>query len=428
MSDGAYRGPKGTYDVYPGDASRQEPHERPDLWEWFSGISREHFARYNFREVRTPIFEEAELYRRSSGETSDVVTKEMFEFTDKGGRDLALRPEGTPGAVRAYIQHGMHKLAQPVKLWYFGPMFRHERQQKGRYRQHTQIGAEVLGSDDPLVDVEAIALLYGIHQAAGVREEVVHINNLGDAETRQRYLPELRAFLERHRSDLDADSVARIERNPMRTFDSKDRGTQAVMAEAPLVGDFLSDEATAHLETVKEGLEAVGVPHVVDERLVRGLDYYTSTVFEAKSAVLGAQDTVGAGGRYNRLVEDLGGPDVPGIGFGSGVERILLAAAEREPSSSLDAYFVTLVEEARMPAFRLASELRAEGLSCDLDYAQRSAKGQFKQADRSGASFAVVIGEDELREGSCTVRDMQRGEETKVPLGDSKALLRVVSR
>ncbi|CAN5556990.1 MAG: histidine--tRNA ligase [Actinomycetota bacterium] len=427
MSEKSYRGPKGTYDVFPGDATRQEPHERPDLWEWFSEISRDHFRRYNFHEVRTPDFEEAGLYRRSSGETSDVVTKEMFEFTDKGGRDLALRPEGTPGAVRAYIQHGMHKLAQPVKMWYFGPMFRHERQQKGRYRQHTQIGAEILGSDDPLVDVEAIALLYGIHQAVGVREEVVHINNLGDAATREKYVPELRAYLDKNQADLDPDSVARIERNPMRTFDSKDKNTQAVMAEAPLVGEFLSDDATAHLETVKEGLAAVGVPFVVDGRLVRGLDYYTSTVFEAKSPVLGAQDTVGAGGRYNRLVEDLGGPDMPGIGFGSGVERILLAASEREPSSSLDVYFITLAPEARMAAFALASELRSEGVSCDLDYAQRSAKGQFKQADRSDARFAVVIGEDEMREGVCTVRDMSKGDETKVPLDDSKSLLRAVA-
>lgn len=427
MSEKAYRSPKGTYDVFPGDATRQEPHERPDLWEWFSEIARDHFRRYNFREVRTPDFEEAGLYRRSSGETSDVVTKEMFEFTDKGGRDLALRPEGTPGAVRAYIQHGMHKLAQPVKMWYFGPMFRHERQQKGRYRQHTQIGAEILGSDDPLVDVEAIALLYGIHQAAGVREEVVHINNLGDAATREKYVPELRAYLDKNRSDLDADSIARIERNPMRTFDSKAENTKAVMAEAPLVTDFLSEEATAHFETVKEGLSAVGVPYIVDERLVRGLDYYTSTVFEAKSAVLGAQDTVGAGGRYNSLVEDLGGPSMPGIGFGSGVERILLAAAEREPSSSLDVYFVTLVPEARMAAFSLASGLRAEGVSCDLDYAGRSAKGQFKQADRAGAEFSVIIGDDEVRESFCTVHNMVNGEEAKVPLDDAGSLLRAVS-
>jgi len=421
----SYRGPRGTYDVFPGDASRQEPHERPDLWAWVQDIARDYFRRYNFREVRTPIFEELELFARSSGETSDVVTKEMFEFTDKGGREMALRPEGTPGVVRAYVQHGLHGLAQPFKMWYFGPMFRHERQQRGRYRQHTQIGAEVLGSGDPLVDAEVIALLYGIHQAIGVRDEVIHLNNLGDMETRERYVPELRSFLEKHRSELDHDSIARLDKNPMRTFDSKDPDTQAVLEEAPLVGEFLSDEATAHLEAVKGGLEALGVPYMIDERLVRGLDYYTSTVFEAKSPVLGAQDTVGAGGRYNGLIEALGGPDLPGIGFGSGVERILLAAAAREPESALDVFFVTLTPEARMPALRLAGALREEGVPCDLDYGRRGAKGQFRQADRSGAAFTVVIGEDELASGSITLRDMRTGDERTVS-GEAEALLRAI--
>jgi len=421
----SYRGPRGTYDVFPGDASRQEPHERPDLWAWVQDIARDYFRRYNFREVRTPIFEELELFARSSGETSDVVTKEMFEFTDKGGREMALRPEGTPGVVRAYVQHGLHGLAQPFKMWYFGPMFRHERQQRGRYRQHTQIGAEVLGSGDPLVDAEVIALLYGIHQAIGVRDEVIHLNNLGDMETRERYVPELRSFLEKHRSELDHDSIARLDKNPMRTFDSKDPDTQAVLEEAPLVGEFLSDEATAHLEAVKGGLEALGVPYMIDERLVRGLDYYTSTVFEAKSPVLGAQDTVGAGGRYNGLIEALGGPDLPGIGFGSGVERILLAAAAREPEAVLDVFFVTLTPEARMPALRLAGALREEGVPCDLDYGRRGAKGQFRQADRSGAAFTVVIGEDELASGSITLRDMRTGDERTVS-GEAEALLRAI--
>ncbi len=421
----SYRGPRGTYDVFPGDASRQEPHERPDLWAWVQDIARDYFRRYNFREVRTPIFEELELFARSSGETSDVVTKEMFEFTDKGGREMALRPEGTPGVVRAYVQHGLHGLAQPFKMWYFGPMFRHERQQRGRYRQHTQIGAEVLGSGDPLVDAEVIALLYGIHQAIGVRDEVIHLNNLGDMETRERYVPELRSFLEKHRSELDHDSIARLDKNPMRTFDSKDPDTQAVLEEAPLVGEFLSDEATAHLEAVKGGLEALGVPYMIDERLVRGLDYYTSTVFEAKSPVLGAQDTVGAGGRYNGLIEALGGPDLPGIGFGSGVERILLAAAAREPESALDVFFVTLTPEARIPALRLAGALREEGVPCDLDYGRHGAKGQFRQADRSGAVFTVVIGEDELASDSITLRDMRTGDERTVS-GETEALLRAI--
>lgn len=423
MSAG-YRGPKGTYDVYPGG---RDPHERPELWAFVEEVARDFFRRYNYSEVRTPIFEEAQLFARSAGEASDIVVKkEMFAFTDQGGREFALRPEGTPGAIRAYVEHNLYKLAQPVKLFYIGPMFRQERQQKGRYRQHTQIGAEVLGSPDPLVDVEVISLLYNLHQAVGVRDEVVYLNNLGDMETRRAYVPELRAYLQEHRADLDPDSVARLETNPLRTFDSKDPNTQALLDEAPKIGDFLSPEAAAHLATVREGLEALAIPYELDERLVRGLDYYTATVFELKSAALGAQDTVGAGGRYNGLISELGGPDLAGIGFGSGVERILLAAASREESARTDAFFVTLAPEARIPALRLVSALRSEGVSCDMDYGDRSAKGQFKQADRSGAAFAVIIGDDELREGVCKVRDMASGEENAVPLSGGKELLRLL--
>jgi histidyl-tRNA synthetase len=421
----SYRAPKGTYDVYPGG---REPHERPELWSFVEERARDLFRRYNYSEVRTPIFEEAQLFVRSVGEASDIVSKEMFAFEDKGGRELALRPEGTAGVVRSYVEHGLYKRAQPLKLFYVGPMFRYEQQQKGRYRQHTQIGVEVLGSADPLVDVEVISLLYAIHQAAGVEDELVYLNNLGDLQTRRVYVPELRAFLRKHEGELDPDSVARLETNPLRTFDSKDESTQAVLAEAPTIGEFLSPEASAHLDAVREGLGALGIPHEVDERLVRGLDYYTLTVFEAKSGALGAQDTVGAGGRYNGLVSELGGPDLAGIGFGSGVERILLAAASHEPSPSLRVFFVTLAPEARTLAMRLASALRSEGVACDLDYAGRSAKGQFRQADRSAAAFAAVIGEEELETGVCTLRDMGSGEELTVSVADgAKELLRAVS-
>ena len=423
----SYRGPKGTYDVFPGG---REPHERPELWAFVERAARDLFRRYNYSEIRTPFFEEAQLFARSAGESSDIVVKkEMFTFQDMGGRELALRPEGTPGAVRSYVEHGLYKQAQPLKLFYVGPMFRQERQQRGRYRQHTQIGVEVLGSADPLVDVEVISLLYSIHQAVGVTDEVVYLNNLGDMETRRAYMPELRAFLQQHRDELDPDSVARLETNPLRTFDSKDENTQALLAEAPTIGEFLSPEASSHLAAVQEGLGALGVPYEIDERLVRGLDYYTLTVFEAKSGALGAQDTVGAGGRYNGLVAELGGPDLAGIGFGSGVERILLAAAAREAPTSLDVFFVTLVPEARTAAMRLASDLRAEGVACDLDYAGRSAKGQFRHADRSGAAYAAILGEDELARGVCTVRDMASGEEREVSVADGfKELLRAVAK
>ncbi|MBD0353601.1 MAG: histidine--tRNA ligase [Rubrobacteraceae bacterium] len=421
-----YKGPRGTYDVYPGG---REPHERPELWTFVEAHARDFFRRYNYAEIRTPIFEELQLFARSAGESSDIVVKkEMFAFRDMGGRELALRPEGTPGAVRAYLEHNLFKRAQPIKLFYVGPMFRQERQQRGRYRQHTQIGAEVLGSDDPLVDVEVIALLYGIHQAVGVSDEVVYLNNLGDMETRRNYVPELRSFLHKHRAELDPDSVARLETNPLRTFDSKDENTQALLEEAPTIGDFLSPEAAGHLTAVEEGLGSLGIPYEVDERLVRGLDYYTMTVFEAKSGALGAQDTVGAGGRYNGLVSELGGPDLPGIGFGSGVERILLAAASHEVAAPLGVFFVTLDPEARLMAVSLANALRAEGVSCDLDYAQRSAKGQFRQADRSGAAYAAIVGEDEIKHSTCTVRDMNTGEEHTVSVADgAKELLRAVT-
>jgi histidyl-tRNA synthetase len=418
-----YRGPRGTYDVFPGG---EEPHARPELWTFVEDTARELFARYNYSEVRTPIFEEARLFARTAGEGSDIVVqKEMFTFLDKGEREMALRPEGTPGAVRAYIEHNLYKLAQPVKLFYIGPMFRQERQQKGRYRQHTQIGVEALGTSDPLVDVEVISLLYAIHQAVGVKEEVVYVNNLGDLETRRVYVPELRAY---HRSELDPDSLSRMDTNPLRTFDSKHEGTQAVLAEAPRITSYLSSEASAHLAAVRKGLEALGIPYEIDDRLVRGLDYYTMTVFEAKSGALGAQDTVGAGGRYNGLISDLGGPDLGGIGFGSGVERMLLAAASRETTSLLDVFFVTLTPEARIPAMQLAGALREEGISSDLDYGGRGMRAQFKQADRMGAYYAAILGEEELARGVCTVRDMASGEERVVPVVDgAKDLIRAVA-
>jgi histidyl-tRNA synthetase len=421
-----FRGPKGTYDVFVGG---REPHERPELWTFVEERARELFDRYNYSEVRTPIFEEARLFARTAGEGSDIVVqKEMFTFRDKGEREMALRPEGTPGAVRAYIEHNLYKLAQPIKLFYIGPMFRQERQQRGRYRQHTQIGVEVLGTSDPLVDVEVISLLYAIHRAVGVRDEVVHLNNLGDAETRQAYVPELRAYLRRHSGELDPDSLARMDTNPLRTFDSKHERTQAVLAEAPRITSFLSEEAAGHLAAVRDGLAGLGVPYEIDDGLVRGLDYYTMTVFEAKSGALGAQDTVGAGGRYNSLISDLGGPDLGGIGFGSGVERMLLAAASQEKKANLDVFFVTLSLEARIPAMKLASALREEGISADLDFGGRGLRAQFKQVDRVGASYAVILGEDELAQGIATVRDMASGDERQVPLTDGvKDLLRAVA-
>ena len=341
-----------------------------------------------------------------------MVQKEMFTFTDKGEREMALRPEGTPGAVRAYIEHNLYKLAQPIKLFYIGPMFRQERQQRGRYRQHTQIGVEALGTSDPLVDVEVISLLYAIHRAVGVRDEIVYLNNLGDAETRQTYVPELRAYLKKHSGELDPDSLARMETNPLRTFDSKHEGTQAVLAEAPRITSFLSEEASAHLAAVLEGLGALGIPYEIDDGLVRGLDYYTMTVFEAKSGALGAQDTVGAGGRYNGLISDLGGPDLGGIGFGSGVERMLLAAASQEKRASLDVFFVTLAPEARIAGHDGWPGHCGRKVSPPISTTGGGACGRSSSRPTApGASYAVVLGEDELaaRRGHAAGHGFGRG-------------------
>jgi histidyl-tRNA synthetase len=407
----SYRGPKGTYDVFP---QGREPYEKPELWTWIELVANDIFRRFNFTKVQLPIFEEANLFIRSVGEASDIVRKEMFLFYDKGNRQFALRPEGTASVVRSYIQRGLPKRAPFQKLWYFGPMFRYERQQKGRFRQHVQIGAEVLGSADPLVDVELISLLYHFHQVVGVRDEVFHLNNLGDVQTREAYIPELRAFFLRYRNELDADSLSRLDTNPLRILDSKDKRTQQILEQAPSIRHFLSPQASEHFKVVRQGLDVLRIPHVVDENLVRGLDYYTMTVFEAKSTALGAQDTVGAGGRYNGLVQELGGPDLPGIGFGTGVERILLAAQTPETGPSVDVFFVTLASEARLLALQLADALRSAGVSCDLDFGDRSSSAKFRQADRAGATWALIIGPDELETGVCRVRDMTTGEERTV--------------
>jgi len=259
----SYKGPRGTYDVYPGG---REPHERAGLWAFVEARARELLSLHNYSEIRTPVFEEIELFARTAGEASDIVVqKEMFTFRDKGDREMALRPEGTPGVVRAYIEHNLSKLTQPIKLFYVGPMFRQERQQKGRYRQHTQIGVEALGTSDPLVDVEVISLLYSIHQAVGVKEEVVYLNNVGDLETRRAYVPELRAYLQKHADHLDPDSVARMETNPLRTFDSKHEATQAILAEAPKIGAFLSRDASEHLGAVREVFVAGRVRRPLDQ-------------------------------------------------------------------------------------------------------------------------------------------------------------------
>ncbi len=389
------RAPRGTFDVLPEDGRR-----RRDLWR----LSEELLEPAGYGTAFTPIFESTELFARGVGETTDIVQKEMFTFEDQGGRSLTLRPEGTAGICRAYIEHGMHKLPQPVKLWYWGPFFRHEAPQAGRYRQFTQVGAEALGSDDPTIDAELILLLSELLERAGARGIRLRLSSLGTPETRRAYSDELRAYLGGRESELSEEVRNRIDANPLRAFDSDDPGTKRVLEGAPRLIDRLAPEDAEHFEAVRALLEDAGQPYELDGTLVRGLDYYTRTVFEFESTELGAQSALGGGGRYDLLVEQLGGPPTPGVGWAAGVERILLASGGEAAAQAPQAFIA--VESDPRAAFALLRRLREKGVQAQMEQAGRSLKGQLKHADRLGARSVVIVGDDGLR-----VRDMQSGEQ-----------------
>ena len=395
-----FQAPRGTADVLPADAAARARIER---------VARELLERAGYSPIETPMFEDTELFARGVGGSTDIVRKEMFTFEDKGGRSITLRPEATASIARAYLEHGMQKLPQPVKLWWYGPLFRHERPQAGRFRQFTQLDAEVIGSDSPLVDAELILLCDELLRALEVPDLTLKIGSLGSPEARAEYRAELIAYLRRHETELDRDVRERIEDNPLRAFDSKDEGTQAVMADAPTMLDRLEGEDAEHFAAVRRLLDQAGLAYEVDGRLVRGLDYYTRTVFEFHSARLGAQSQVAGGGRYDRLIELLGGPPTPANGWAAGIERILLAIGASEERLAHDV-FVAADDSQRERALALATELRRVGLRADLDLAGRGMKGQMRQADRTGASHAVILDAD----GSIRLRDMRSGEQREV--------------
>jgi histidyl-tRNA synthetase len=392
----SYQAPKGTFDILPDDAVARERLE---------AAARDLFARYGYGRLETPVFEDTELFERGVGESTDIVRKEMFTFEDLGGRSLTLRPEGTAPICRAYVEHGMHKLAQPVKLWYLGPVFRHERPQAGRFRQFSQVGAEAIGSDSPLVDAELIILLDELLHGIGVPALTLKLGSLGSPEARAAYREELIGFLRAHEGDLAEDVRERIDANPLRAFDSKDEGTRGVMAGAPTVLERLDKDDAEHFEEVRRLLDQAGIAYELDGTLVRGLDYYTRTVFAFESERLGAQSEVGGGGRYDRLVEQLGGPPTPAAGWAAGVDRILLAVGEGAEGAGIDV-FVVAEDGRRDRALALATELRQAGLRTDLDLAGRSVKGQMKQADRLGARRVVILEADGVQ-----LRDMESGEQ-----------------
>ena len=399
MTMASFQAPKGTFDVLPGqERARALVAERTAATLGGAGYAR----------IETPIFEDTALFARGVGEATDIVRKEMFSFEDGGGRSITLRPEGTAPVCRAYLEHGMQKLPQPVKLWYAGPYFRYERPQEGRHRQFNQIGAEVIGSDSPLVDAELIILLDRLLRGLGAAGLTLRLSSLGSAAARSAYREELRAYLRDHEADLSDEVRARIDLNPMRAFDSDHAGTRAVMAAAPTMLERLEGADAEHFAAVRSLLDGAGVAYELDPTLVRGLDYYNRTVFEFASDRLGAQSGVGGGGRYDGLIELIGGPPTPAIGWAAGIERILLAIDAPAPEPAIDAFVVAAEDRER--AFALVTELRAAGLSADLDLAGRSFKGQMKQADRSGARVAVIL----EAAGGATLRDMTSGEQREV--------------
>ena len=383
------------------------------LWQHIEATARHHFQRASIAEIRTPVLEATELFARGIGEATDVVGKEMYTFLDRGERSCTLRPEGTASVVRAAIQHGL--LSQgPQRLWYGGPMFRYERPQAGRQRQFHQIGLELLGFADPRSDVEAIAVAWDLLADLGVQGLALELNSLGSADDRARYRSQLVSWLSERREQLDPDSQDRLERNPLRILDSKNPTTQALLAEAPTLAEALSEESRERFQQVQSGLQQLGIPFQLNPRLVRGLDYYSHTAFEITSTQLGAQATVCGGGRYDGLVEQLGGPATAAVGWALGMERlaILLAQGAQTPAAEVaEIYVVSRGEQAEAQALQLAVQLRRAGRRVELDLSAAAFGKQFKRADRSGAHWAVVIGESEASEGVVLLKDLRRAPE-----------------
>ena len=394
--------PRGTFDILP-----QEWGQRARVY----AAAAEIFDRAGYGRIETPAFEDTDLFARGVGQSTDIVQKEMFSFEDQGGRNLTLRPEGTAPIVRAYLEHGMQKLAQPVKLWHWGPYFRHERPQSGRFREFNQIGAEAIGSDSPLVDAELIILLDELFRGLALPGIRLRLGSLGSADSRMAYREELKAYLRGRQKELAPSVRERIDLNPMRAFDSDDPGTRQVMEEAPTMLERLGEDDAEHFNAVRAVLDRAGIAYQLDPTLVRGLDYYTRTVFEFESDRLGAQAALGGGGRYDGLVERLGGPATPACGWAAGIERIVLALDEEEGGNAIDV-FVAASPDRRERAFALVRELRRAGLRAELDLADRSLKGQMKQADRLGARAAIVLDE----ERPAQLRDMASGEQRELDL------------
>lgn len=407
----AYSAPRGTVDILA---------EQSTKWQQLEQLLRTICANYNVKEMRVPIFEHTELFTRAVGDTTDVVSKEMYTFEDKKGRSITLRPEGTSGIARSYVENKLYGLPEKLqKYYYMGPMFRYERPQNGRQRQFHQFGVEMLGLESPYVDVECMVMAVTIVEALGLNNVTLHINTLGDNESRDAYRQALKDHFAPVLNELCHDCQSRYEKNPLRILDCKVDKEHQVMKNAPRTIDYLSENAKEHFEKVCALLDDLEIDYIVDSNLVRGLDYYSHTVFEVISddPKLGAGATVGGGGRYNSLIQELGGPETPGVGFAFGLERLMIAAGDNlEEEEGLDVYVMPLGEEAKDLAMQIVTMLRANGFTCDMDQCNRGLKGQFKSADRFHAHFSMIIGEEEVQKEVVNMKCNHSKEQTVVPL------------
>lgn len=403
--------PRGTKDILP-DAVGD--------WNYVEGEIRELCRRFGYSEIRTPIFEHTELFQRGIGEGTDVVDKEMYTFTDRGERSITLRPENTASAVRAYLQNKLYAQSNLVKLFYIGSMFRYDRPQAGRMREFHQFGVEALGEANPAVDAEVILLAMNLLEGLGLKDLELSINSVGCPKCRSKYRTMLQDFFRDKLEDLCEDCRSRFERSPLRILDCKKDSDKPYMADAPKITDCLCEECADHFAKLKELLTSAGISFTHDPRLVRGLDYYTKTAFEIKYPPLGAQSAVAGGGRYDGLIEEMGGNPTPAVGFATGLERLLLALESQnllpEKNRSVDAYVVALGETAQAEGFKLLNSLRQQGLSAAMDFAGRSMKAQMKQANKLGAKYSVILGEDEIAEGVVMLRSMEDSSQAKVPM------------
>ena len=419
MAELRYRAPKGTNDlVFPGS----------ERTERVLSLAGEILTLHGYRRISTPIFENTELFKRSIGEDTDIVTKEMYTFEDHSGESLTMRPEGTAPVVRAYLERGLYSEGLPQKLFYFGPMFRRERPQAGRFRQFYQIGAEAIGSADPLIDAEIISISAVLFGKLGLERYRLVLNSVGCRQCRPAYRDVLTAYLEGIGPSLCEQCRKRAKTNPMRVFDCKEEGCQEILSGAPAIAEHICPECMEHFEGVMAGLEVLEVPFSIDSRLVRGLDYYTKTAFEFQFEGLGAQNAVSAGGRYDYLAEELGGPPTPGVGFSMGVERLMMSLdAEGQQlfkPQGLDVFVVGVEGVDRARVFSLLARVRSEGISADTDFLGRSLKAQMKQADRLGARLVIIIGGEELERGEVALRDLRRSEQWNVPISDAVSEVR----